>query len=42
MKECLGRKVKVKKSGKGGVLELEFYSQDDLQQLANRLYSRDQ
>ena len=42
LKECLGRKVKVKKSGKGGVLELEFYSQDDLQQLANRLYSRDQ
>lgn len=42
LKECLGRKVKVKKSGKGGVLELEFYSQDDLQQLANRLYSRGQ
>ena len=42
LKECLGRKVKVQKNAKGaGVLQLEFYSQDDLQELANRLYTRE-
>lgn len=40
LKECLGRKVKVQKNAKGaGVLQLEFYSQDDLKELANRLYA---
>ncbi len=37
--EYLGRKVKVQRGAKGaGTLQLEFYSQDDLQELANRLY----
>lgn len=35
--EALGRKVLVQKSGKGGTLRLEFYSQEDLQALANQL-----
>ena len=37
--EYLGRKVKVQWGAKGaGTLQLEFYSQDDLKELANRLY----
>lgn len=37
--EYLGRKVKVQRGAKGaGTLQLEFYSQDDLKELANRLY----
>lgn len=41
LKDCLGRKVKVQRNAKGtGVLQLEFYSQEDLQELANRLYNR--
>lgn len=40
LKECLGRKVKVQKNAGGaGFLQLEFYSQDDLKELANRLYA---
>ena len=35
--ETLGRRVKVKNSGKGGTLEIEFYSQEDLTALANSL-----
>ena len=31
----LGRKVKVIQSGKGGTLQIEFYSKDDLRMLAN-------
>lgn len=39
LNEHLGRKVKVQKNAKGaGTLQLEFYSQDDLKELANRLY----
>jgi ParB family chromosome partitioning protein len=38
LKNVLSRKVKVQKKGDGGVLQLEFYSQDDLKELANRLY----
>jgi len=33
--EHLGRKVKVIQSGKGGTLQIEFYSKDDLRMLAN-------
>ena len=35
--EQLGRKVKVSQGRKGGVLQIEFYSQDDLRMLANDL-----
>jgi ParB family chromosome partitioning protein len=35
--EHLGRRVKVSESSKGGVLQIEFYSQDDLRMLANEL-----
>ncbi|MDD2362827.1 MAG: ParB/RepB/Spo0J family partition protein [Oscillospiraceae bacterium] len=33
--EHLGRRVRVTQSQKGGVLQIEFYSQDDLRMLAN-------
>ncbi|MDD2418574.1 MAG: ParB/RepB/Spo0J family partition protein [Oscillospiraceae bacterium] len=33
--EHLGRRVRVNQSNKGGVLQIEFYSQDDLRMLAN-------
>lgn len=36
--ETLGRKVKVVNSGKGGTLQIEFYSPDDLRNIANALY----
>lgn len=36
--ETLGRKVKVVNSGKGGTLQIEFYSREDLQNIANALY----
>lgn len=36
--ETLGRKVKVVNSGKGGTLQIEFYSPDDLKNIANALY----
>lgn len=36
--ETLGRKVKVVNSGKGGTLQIEFYSQEDLKNIANALY----
>ena len=35
--EHLGRRVKVAESSKGGTLQIEFYSQDDLQMIANQL-----
>lgn len=35
--EHLGRRVKVIESKKGGLLQIEFYSQDDLRMLANDL-----
>ncbi len=35
--EHLGRRVQVVESKKGGVLQLEFYSEEDLKDLANRL-----
>lgn len=35
--EALGRKVRVKKSPSGGVLEIEFYSKEDLSSLAKKL-----
>ncbi len=38
LSETLGRRVKVTNSGNKGTLEIEFYSQDDLQNLANALY----
>ena len=33
--EHLGRRVRVSQSNKGGILQIEFYSQDDLRMLAN-------
>ena len=36
--EALGRKVTVSNSGKKGTLTIEFYSQDDLKNIANALY----
>ena len=35
---ALGRKVKVTNKGNKGTLEIEFYSQDDLKNIANSLY----
>ncbi len=37
LNENLGRKVAVSKKGNGGVLTVEFYSDDDLKDLANKL-----
>ena len=39
--ETLGRKVKVVNSGKGGTLQIEFYSPEDLKNIANALYKED-
>ena len=38
LSETLGRRVKVSNSGSKGTLEIEFYSQEDLQNIANALY----
>lgn len=38
--EQLGRRVKVQEGRKGGLLQIEFYSQDDLRMLANDLEPR--
>jgi len=35
--ETLGRKVHIKKSPRGGMLEIEFYSKEDLTQLAEKI-----
>lgn len=40
LNENLGRKVSVTKKGNGGVLTLEFYSEEDLKELANKLEDR--
>jgi ParB family chromosome partitioning protein len=40
LNENLGRKVTVNKKGEGGVLTVEFYSEDDLKDLANKLEER--
>lgn len=37
LREALGRKVRIRRSPRGGILELEFYSQEDLTRLAGRL-----
>lgn len=37
LRESLGRRVKVRKKGKGGVLEIEFYNSDDLKTIALKL-----
>ena len=37
LREVLGRKVEVRRSAKGGVLEIEFYSKEDLTQVAGRI-----
>lgn len=41
LSETLGRKVKVTNKGNKGTLEIEFYSQEDLQNIANALYRED-
>ena len=38
LSEALGRRVKVSNTGTKGTLEIEFYSQEDLQNIANALY----
>jgi ParB family chromosome partitioning protein len=40
LNENLGRKVSVNKKGEGGVLTVEFYSEEDLKDLANKLEER--
>lgn len=40
--EHLGRRVQVVEGKKGGILQLEFYSEDDLKDLANRLVPADE
>lgn len=40
--EHLGRRVQVVAAKKGGILQLEFYSEDDLKDLANRLAPADE
>lgn len=37
LRETLGRKVRIKRSPRGGVLEIEFYSKEDLRKLAEQL-----
>lgn len=41
LSETLGRKVKVVNSGNKGTLQIEFYSQEDLKDIANALYKED-
>ena len=41
LSEALGRKVTVNNSGNKGTLQIEFYSQEDLQDIANALYKED-
>lgn len=36
--ETLGRKVKIRRSPRGGILEIEFYSMDDLKRLAEHMH----
>ena len=41
LSETLGRKVTVSNSGNKGTLQIEFYSQEDLKDIANALYKED-
>ncbi len=41
LSETLGRKVTVLNKGNKGILQIEFYSQDDLKNIANELYKED-
>lgn len=41
LSETLGRRVSVVNRGKGGTLQIEFYSQEDLKNIANALYKED-
>lgn len=41
LRETLHRKVRIRRSPRGGVLELEFYSHEDLMELAGRLASEE-
>ena len=41
LSEALGRKVTVSNSGNKGTLQIEFYSKEDLQDIANALYKED-
>lgn len=41
LSEALGRKVTVKNAGKKGIIEIEYYSQEDLKNIANALYKED-
>ena len=36
--ETLGRKVKIRRSPRGGILEIEFYSMDDFKRLAEHMH----
>ncbi|MFU0832038.1 MAG: Stage 0 sporulation protein J [Oscillospiraceae bacterium] len=38
LRECLGRKVRVTGNGKHGVLQIEFYGQDDLAELIRHIH----
>lgn len=37
MTEQMGRRVRVSEKNGGGLLQIEFYDQEDLRSLANRL-----
>lgn len=41
LSETLGRKVTVSNTGNKGTLQIEFYSQEDLKDIANALYKED-
>ncbi len=41
LSETLGRKVTVSNKGNKGIIQIEFYSQDDLKNIANELYKED-
>lgn len=41
LNENLGRKVSVSKKGDGGVLTIEFYSEEDLKDIANKLEEKE-
>ena len=41
LSDALGRKVTVKNAGKKGTIEIEYYSKEDLKDIANALYKED-